>query len=173
VALEAAIHPTSPNQSSANFALTESSEVAAARTGKVAMVGREDLRIVDTSQPISSTTLRRPEVSEMNPSALLFLVLAIACEVAGTAGLKASEGFGRLGPSALAVLGYALAFYFLAQSLKYIPLGVAYAIWSGLGTVGSVLLGMLIWKEILGPVHILGIALIVVGVVVLNVAPGH
>jgi len=68
-------------------------------------------------------------------------------------------------------LGCALAFYFLAQSLKYIPLGVAYAIWSGLGTVGSVMLGMLIWKEILGPVHVLGIALIVVGVVVLNLAP--
>ena len=71
------------------------------------------------------------------------------------------------------MLGYALAFYFLAQSLKYIPLRVAYAIWSGLGTVGSVLLGILIWKEILGPVHIRGIALIVVDVVVLNVAPGH
>jgi multidrug transporter EmrE-like cation transporter len=82
-----------------------------------------------------------------------------------------SEGFGRLGPSALAVLGYALAFYFLAQSLKYIPLGVAYAIWSGLGTAGSVLLGLLLWKEILGPIHILGVALIVVGVVLLNVAP--
>ena len=109
----------------------------------------------------------------MNPNALLLLVLAIVAEVGGTAGLKASEGFGRLGPSALAVLGYALAFYFLAQSLKYIPLGIAYAIWSGLGTLGSVLLGLLIWKEVLGPVHVLGIALIVVGVVVLNVAPGH
>jgi multidrug transporter EmrE-like cation transporter len=109
----------------------------------------------------------------MNPTALGFLVMAIASEVAGTAGLKASEGFGRVGPSALAVLGYALAFYFLAQSLRYIPLGVAYAVWSGLGTVGSVLLGLLIWKEVLGPVHVLGIALIVVGVVVLNVAPGH
>jgi small multidrug resistance pump len=109
----------------------------------------------------------------MNPSALLFLVLAIASEVAGTAGLKASEGFGRVGPSVLAVIGYALAFYFLAQSLRYIPLGVAYAIWSGLGTVGSVLLGLLIWKEVLGPIHVFGIALIVVGVVVLNVAPGH
>ena len=109
----------------------------------------------------------------MNPNALLLLVLAIAFEIAGTAGLKASEGFGRLGPSALAVLGYALAFYFLAQSLKYLPLGVAYAIWSGLGTAGSVLLGVLIWKEFLGPVHILGIALIVVGVAVLNVAPSH
>ena len=120
----------------------------------------------------SSVTLR-PEVPEMNPSALLFLVLAIASEVAGTAGLKASEGFGRVGPSVLAVIGYALAFYFLAQSLRYIPLGVAYAIWSGLGTVGSVLLGLLVWKEVLGPIHIFGIALIVVGVVVLNVAPGH
>ena len=109
----------------------------------------------------------------MNPTALLFLALAIVSEVAGTAGLKASEGFGRLAPSALAVLGYALAFYFLAQSLRYLPLGAAYAIWSGLGTIGSVLLGLLIWKEILGPVHILGIGLIVVGVVVLNVAPSH
>jgi small multidrug resistance pump len=105
----------------------------------------------------------------MNPTALVLLVLAIASEVAEIAGLKASEGFGRLGPSALAMLGYALAFYFLAQSLKYIPLGVAYAIWSELGTVGSVLLGLLIWHEVLGPVHILGIALIVV---VLNIAPG-
>ena len=120
----------------------------------------------------SSVTLR-PEVPEMNPSALLLLVLAIVSEVAGTAGLKASEGFGRMGPSALAVIGYALAFYFLAQSLRYIPLGVAYAIWSGLGTVGSVLLGLLVWKEVLGPIHVFGIALIVVGVVVLNVAPGR
>ena len=53
----------------------------------------------------------------MNPSALVLLFLAIAAEVAGTAGLKASEGFGRLGPSALALLGYALAFYFLAHRL--------------------------------------------------------
>jgi multidrug transporter EmrE-like cation transporter len=73
--------------------------------------------------------------------------------------------------SMLAVFGYALAFYFLSQSLKYMPLGVAYAIWSGLGTVGSALLELLIWNDILGPVHILGIALIVVGVVVLNVVP--
>jgi|SRR5918998_811196 small multidrug resistance pump len=93
----------------------------------------------------------------MNPRTLVFLVLAIAAEVAGTAGLRASEEFGRLGPSALAVLGNGLAFYFLAQSLKYFPLGVAYAIWSGLGTVASV--------------HVFAIALIVVGVMVLNVVP--
>src|SRR5215203_7341205 len=114
------------------------------------MPGREDLGM--GRYYFAAHNFRHPatsEVSEMNPTALVFLVLAIASEVAGTAGLKASEGFGRLGPSALAVLGYALAFYFLARSLKYIPLGVAYAIWSGLGTVGSVLLGLLIWKEIL------------------------
>ena len=107
----------------------------------------------------------------MNPTALLLLALAIVSEVVGTAGLKASEGFGRLGPSLLALLGYALAFFFLAQSLRYLPLGVAYAIWSGLGTAGSVLLGLLIWKEVLGPLHLLGIALVIVGVVVLNIAP--
>ncbi len=69
----------------------------------------------------------------------------------------------------MALLGYALVFYFLAQCPKYIPLGVAYAIGSGLDTMGSVLLVLLLWKEILGPVHIFGIGLIVVGVVVLNV----
>jgi multidrug transporter EmrE-like cation transporter len=70
----------------------------------------------------------------------------------------------------LALLGYALAFYFLAQSLKDIPLGVAYAIGSGLDTMGSVLLGLLLWNEIPGPVHILGIGLIMGGVVLRNVA---
>jgi small multidrug resistance pump len=108
----------------------------------------------------------------MNPSALVLLVLAIGAKAAGTAGLKGSEGFGRLGPSALAVIGYAMAFYLLAQSLIHIPLGVAYAIWSGLRTVGSVLLGLVIWKEVLRPVHVFAIALIVGGVV-LNVVPRH
>ena len=108
----------------------------------------------------------------MNPVALLLLMLAIAGEVIGTAGLKASEGFGRLGPSALAVLGYCAAFYFLSLSLRHLPLGIAYAIWSGLGTVGSVLIGVLIWREALGPAHLAGIVLILAGVVVLNVFAG-
>jgi small multidrug resistance pump len=108
----------------------------------------------------------------MNPYALALLLLAIAAEVVGTAGLKASDGFGRLGPSLLALVGYGAAFYFLSLSLKQLPLGVAYAIWSGLGTVGSVLLGVLIWREALGPFHALGIGLIVGGVVILNVFAG-
>ena len=105
----------------------------------------------------------------MKPYVLLLLFLAIAAEVVGTAGLKGSDGFSRLGPSVLAVLGYAAAFYFLSVSLKHIPLGVAYAIWSGLGTVGSVLIGVLVWRESLGPTHLVGIGLIVAGVVTLNV----
>ena len=103
---------------------------------------------------------------------MLFLVLAIVGEVIGTAGLKASKGFGRSGPSVLAVLGYCVAFYFLSLSLKQIPLGIAYAVWSGLGTVGSVLLGVLVWREALGPAHLIGIGLIVVGVIVLNAFAG-
>ncbi len=109
----------------------------------------------------------------MKPLALTLLLLAIAAEVAGTAGLKASESFSRFGPSVLAVLGYAAAFYFLSVSLKQIPLGIAYAIWSGLGTVGSVLLGVLIWRESLGFAHLVGIGLIVAGVVILNVFAGN
>jgi len=108
----------------------------------------------------------------VNPFALLLLVLAIAGEVIGTADLKVSEGFGRLGPSVGAVLGYCVAFYFLSLSLKQLPLGIAYAIWSGLGTVGSVLIGVLIWREALGLVHLAGIDLILAGVIVLNVFAG-
>jgi hypothetical protein len=85
------------------------------------MVGRKVLKIVDTSQPVLGHYIRA-EVSEMNHTALVLLFLVIASEVEG---LKGFEGLGRLGPSGLAALGYALAFYFLAQSLDYIPLGVA------------------------------------------------
>ncbi len=109
----------------------------------------------------------------MNPFASLLLVLAIVGEVIGTAGLKASEGFSRLGPSVVAVMGYCAAFYFLSLSLRLLPLGIAYAIWSGLGTVGSVLIGVLIWREMLGPAHLVGIGLILVGVIVLNVFAGN
>ena len=81
------------------------------------MVGCKDLKIVDTSQPVFRHYIRA-DVSEMNPTALVLLFLALASEVAGTAGLKGFEGLGRLGPSELAVLGYALTFYFLAQSVE-------------------------------------------------------
>ena len=108
----------------------------------------------------------------MNPTSMLILVLAILSEVVGTVALKASEGFGRLGPTALVVVGYGLTFYFLGLALKQIPLGVAYAIWSGLGTAGAVLAGVMLWRESLNPAGMVGIALIVVGVLILNLFPG-
>lgn len=98
----------------------------------------------------------------------LLLLLAIVSEVAGSAALKASLGFTRLGYSVIVVIGYGLAFYLLALSLKQIPLGTAYAIWSGLGTVATVALGALFFRESLDMGRMIGIALIVLGVIILN-----
>jgi small multidrug resistance pump len=108
----------------------------------------------------------------VNPGSMLILLLAIVSEVVGTVALKASEGFARLGPTLLVVVGYVLTFYFLGLALKQIPLGVAYAIWSGLGTAGAVLAGVLLWRESLSPAGVVGIALIVAGVLILNLFPG-
>jgi small multidrug resistance pump len=108
----------------------------------------------------------------VNAGSMLVLFLAIASEVVGTAALKASEGFVRLGQTMLVVVGYGLTFYLLGLALKQIPLGVAYAIWSGLGTAGAVLAGVLLWRESLNLAGVVGIALIVAGVLVLNLFPG-
>lgn len=108
----------------------------------------------------------------MNGWALL--LLAVVSEVIGSTGLKASQGFSRLLPSLVVVLGYGLAFYFLSLSLKTIPLNIAYAIWSGLGTALIALLGWWVLKEPMNGTIALGIVLIIVGVVVLNLASrGH
>jgi small multidrug resistance pump len=108
----------------------------------------------------------------MNAGSLLLLLIAILSEVVGTVALKASDGFARFGPTALVVVGYGLTFYFLGLALKQIPLGVAYAIWSGLGTAGAVLAGVLLWRESLNLAGVIGIALIVAGVLILNLFPG-
>ena len=95
-------------------------------------------------------------------------MLAVASEVMGSSALKASQGFSKLLPSLLVVLGYGSAFYLLSQSLKTIPLSVAYAVWSGLGTALIALLGWLVFKEPMNGPMVLGIALIIAGVVLLN-----
>lgn len=97
-----------------------------------------------------------------------FLALAIVFEVMGTSALKASEGFTRLWPSVVVVVGYALAFYFLALTLRSIPLGVAYAIWSGLGVILITLIGWAWYGQRLDWPAITGIILITCGVVVMN-----
>ncbi|HEX7339370.1 MAG TPA: SMR family transporter [Rhodanobacteraceae bacterium] len=98
----------------------------------------------------------------------LALTLAIVSEVIGTSALKASAGFTRLGPSVVVIVGYALAFYLLAITLKHIPVGVAYAVWSGAGTVLITVIGVLAFRQKIDLAGIVGIALIVAGVLVLN-----
>ena len=99
----------------------------------------------------------------------LFLTLAIGAEVVATTALKSSDGFTRLWPSALATVGYAIAFYFLALTLRTIPVGVAYAIWSGAGIVAITLIGYIRFRQHLDPASLIGIALIVAGVIILQV----
>lgn len=100
----------------------------------------------------------------------LFLSVAILAEVVGTSALKASEGFTRLWPSLLVLCGYGIAFYFLALTLRVIPVGIAYAVWSGVGIVLISLVAWLWFGQKLDAAAMLGIALIVAGVVVLNLS---
>jgi len=99
----------------------------------------------------------------------LFLTAAIVSEVIGTSALKATEGFTRLWPSVIVAAGYGLAFYFLSLTLSVIPVGVAYAIWSGAGIVLIALIAWAFYGQTLDFPAIVGMALIVTGVVVLNV----
>jgi small multidrug resistance pump len=99
----------------------------------------------------------------------LFLSIAIIGEVIATSALKASEGFSRLWPSLIVVAGYATAFYFLSLTLKTIPVGVVYAIWSGAGIVLISLIAWLLYGQTLDLPAIIGMILIVAGVFVINV----
>jgi small multidrug resistance pump len=98
----------------------------------------------------------------------VFLAVAIVSEVIGTSALKASEGFSRLWPTAIVVVGYASAFYFLSLTLKTIPVGVAYAIWSGAGVALIGLIAWVLYGQSLDLPAIIGMSLIVAGVVILN-----
>lgn len=98
----------------------------------------------------------------------LYLALAIILEVTGSSFLKVSEQFSKLIPSAITVIAYLACFYFLSLTLKTMPLGVAYAIWGGLGIVLTTLISVFIFKNAIDLPAILGITLIVAGVVVLN-----
>ncbi|OAI16462.1 multidrug transporter [Methylomonas lenta] len=100
----------------------------------------------------------------------LYLAIAIMSEVFATSALKAAEGFTRFWPSLLVVIGYASAFYFLSLTLRTIPLGIAYAIWSGVGVVLVSIVGWFIYHQSLSTGALVGIALIVSGVVVLNLS---
>jgi small multidrug resistance pump len=99
----------------------------------------------------------------------LYLLVAILSEVVATSALKASNGFSVLLPSLITVAGYCLAFYFLSLTLRTIPVGIVYAIWSGLGIVLIAVVGAVWFRQSLDWPAILGLALILAGVVVINV----
>jgi small multidrug resistance pump len=98
----------------------------------------------------------------------LYLAIAIVSEVVATSALKAAEGFTRWIPSMFVVVGYASAFFFLSLTLRTIPIGVAYAVWSGVGVVLVSLIGWLLYQQSLDAAALIGIGLIVAGVLVLN-----
>jgi small multidrug resistance pump len=98
----------------------------------------------------------------------LYLSIAIVAEVAATTALKASDSFTKFGPLAITAIGYAIAFYFLALTLKTIPVGIAYAIWSGLGIVLISAAGAVLFRQALDTPALIGMALIIVGVIVIN-----
>ena len=98
----------------------------------------------------------------------VYLILAILAETIGTTALQASQQFTRLGPSLLAVGSYAVAFFFLGLTLKYMPVGIVYAIWSGIGIVLIAVMGYLVFGQKLDIASLLGIGLIVLGILVIH-----
>lgn len=98
----------------------------------------------------------------------VFLMIAVIAEVVATSALKATQGFTQWKPSLLVVVGYSVAFFFLALSLKHIPVGIAYAVWAGLGVVLIGLIGWWFYGQVLDFWAIVGMGLILLGVLVIN-----
>jgi small multidrug resistance pump len=99
----------------------------------------------------------------------LFLSVAIISEVVATSALKASNGFTQLWPSLLVIAGYAIAFFFLSLTLRTMPVGIAYAIWSGIGIVLVTFIAWFVFGQSLDTPTIIGLTLIITGVVVLQI----
>ncbi|WP_102272500.1 DMT family transporter [Cytobacillus massiliigabonensis] len=106
-------------------------------------------------------------------NAFVLLLIAIVSEVFGSSMLKVSNGFKRIFPSIGIVIGYGIAFYALSISLKTLSLGVAYAIWAGLGTALTAVVGFTIYKEKFSSKKLIGLILIIGGVILLNVGGAH
>ena len=98
----------------------------------------------------------------------LELAIAICGEVIATSALKASNEFTRLVPSIIVVVGYGIAFYFMAISMRVLPVGIMYAIWSGMGIVLVSIIGWLVYKQTLDLPSMIGMGLIIAGVIVIN-----
>ena len=102
----------------------------------------------------------------------VLLALSIAAEVTATLSMRASAGFSRLGPSMLVVIGYLVSFFLMTKVLTRLNVGPVYAIWSAVGTVGAFVGGALLFGERARPQTIAGAAIVVAGVIVMNLAGG-
>jgi len=98
-----------------------------------------------------------------------YLIVAIAFEVVGTSALKASDGFSKLWPSIISVTSYGLAIFLLSLTLRTLPTGIAYAIWSGVGIIFISAVGWVWFKQPLDTAAIIGLGMIIAGVVIVNV----
>lgn len=101
--------------------------------------------------------------------AWIFLVIAGIFEVVWAMGLKASDGFTRLWPSVITLVGMVISVYFLAQASRTLPIGTAYAIWTGIGAVGAVIFGMILFNEPRDWIRLLFVGLILAGIIGLRV----
>ncbi len=98
----------------------------------------------------------------------VYLLIAIVAEVIATSALKSAEGFTKLGPSVIVVIGYAIAFFCLSLTLRTLPVGIAYAIWSGVGIVLVTGFAWIYYGQKLDLPALIGLGLIIAGVVVIN-----
>lgn len=101
--------------------------------------------------------------------AWIYLVIAGIFEIVWAMGLKASNGFTRLWPSVITLVGMVISFYFLAQASRTLPIGTAYAIWTGIGAVGAVIFGMILFNEPRDLIRLLFVGLILAGIIGLRV----
>ena len=106
--------------------------------------------------------------TEERQMAYLYLALAILAETIATSALKASEEFTKLLPSAIVLIGYGISFYFMTLVLRTIPIGITYAVWSGVGIVLIATFGAVLYKEIPDLPAVIGMGLIVAGVIVIH-----
>jgi quaternary ammonium compound-resistance protein SugE len=104
--------------------------------------------------------------------AWIFLFIAGIFEIVWAIGLKYTEGFTKLFPSVITVLGMAISFYFLSMAVKTLPIGTAYAIWTGIGAAGAVILGMVLFGEPRNLLRLMFVAFILVGIIGLKATSG-
>ena len=130
-------------------------------------VGGQTTEEHDGSHP--SSDLRLPFSERHSPPMIYFyLLVAIALEVIATSALKATDGFTRLAPSLVTLIGYGLAFYFLSLTLRTMPVGIVYAVWSGAGVVLITAIGWVYYRQALDLPALIGLGLIIAGVLVVN-----